>query len=203
MTFDRKIAETAFNKLLELNHRHSQRRFNTACFLLERTIGKAVKRDGLECIQNFAMSSQLKFYRQRRLNSSLGLSSDISQSIHRPFPDDSFTNVIGPGIVSKQTGAYHTAGAPSQIFSSNGDKIGAQTLNGSAVPFGQRQVSVMLNTTFSPSKLSSNKYDSHMKDYQVQMGFGAVPNHIEKTKPALAKKRTSSRSTSQKRYVNK
>ena len=105
------IAESAFNKLLELNHRHSQRRFTTACYLLERSVGKIVKRDGLECIQRFAMSNQLRFFRQKRLNSSLQFS-DISPSISRPNGvDDSFTNVMGPGIVTKQN--YHSAFAPS------------------------------------------------------------------------------------------
>ena len=31
----RKIAETAFNRVLELNHRHSKARFKTAVFLLQ------------------------------------------------------------------------------------------------------------------------------------------------------------------------
>ena len=65
------IAESAFNKLLELNHRHSQRRFATACYLLERSVGKIIKRDGLESISKFAMASQLRFYRQKKLNSSM------------------------------------------------------------------------------------------------------------------------------------
>jgi len=31
-----KIAETAFNQILEHNHKHSDARFDTACFLIER-----------------------------------------------------------------------------------------------------------------------------------------------------------------------
>ena len=45
--------------------------------------------------------------------------------------EDTFSNVIGPGIVTRQN--YHSAFAPSQIFSSNGDKVSC--LTGSAVPF--------------------------------------------------------------------
>lgn len=31
-----KIAESAFNQILELNHKHSDMRFDTACFMLEK-----------------------------------------------------------------------------------------------------------------------------------------------------------------------
>jgi len=34
-----KVAESAFNKILELNHRHSEKRFHSACYLLEKSIG--------------------------------------------------------------------------------------------------------------------------------------------------------------------
>ena len=43
-----KIAQTAFNKILELNHRHSKRRFEVACYLLERGIGMKLKREGMD-----------------------------------------------------------------------------------------------------------------------------------------------------------
>jgi len=78
----------------------------------------------------------------------------------------------------------------------------ASIISGSAVPFqtqNPNQVSVQLNTTFTPSRLASN-YDSQMEKFSKQMGFGAVPNHVEKK---VSRKRSSSRSTSQKRYVNK
>lgn len=60
---------------------------------------------------------------------------------------------------------------------------------------------VSVNTTFSPSKLVSGNYDSAMEQYGRQMGFGAVPNHVQRK--TTSKKRNSSRSTSQKRLVNK
>ena len=60
-----KIAEKAFNKILELNHRHSQQRFGAACFLLEKSIGKTIKRDAFIMVQKFAMLSQLKHHRTK------------------------------------------------------------------------------------------------------------------------------------------
>ncbi len=154
------IAESAFNKLLELNHRHSQRRFATACYLLERSVGKIVKRDGLESISKFAMMNQLRFFRQKKLNSSIQFS-DVSHSVSKSNiagVDNAFTNVLGPGIITRAN--YHSAFAPSQIFSSNMEK--ASIMSGSAVPFqtqNPNHVSVQLNTTFTPSQLASN-YDS-------------------------------------------
>jgi hypothetical protein len=190
---------TAFNKLLEMNHRHSSRRFSTACFLLEKSVGRIIKRDGMECIQKFAMTNQLRFYRQKKLNQSINFS-DMSQSVSKR--DDVFTNVLGPGIITRQQ--YHSAFAPSQIFSSNGDSAKFQNLTASVVPVTNSKnpmVSVQLNTTFSPSKLTTGNYDSQMEHYGRQMGFGAVPNHVEKK--TSSKKRNSSRSTSQKRLMHK
>jgi len=40
-----KIAAVSFNKILELNHRHSKKRFETACKLLTKTACRTVKRD--------------------------------------------------------------------------------------------------------------------------------------------------------------
>jgi len=45
-----KIAEKAFNKILELNHRHSKQRFAAACFLLTKSVGKIMKKDAIDCI---------------------------------------------------------------------------------------------------------------------------------------------------------
>ena len=45
-----KIAEKAFNKILELNHRHSNQRFESACFLLTKSVGKIIKKDAVERI---------------------------------------------------------------------------------------------------------------------------------------------------------
>ena len=45
-----KIAEKAFNKILELNHRHSNQRFESACFLLTKSVGKIIKKDAIERI---------------------------------------------------------------------------------------------------------------------------------------------------------
>lgn len=45
-----KIAEKAFNKILELNHRHSNQRFTAACFLLTKSVGKIMKKDAVERI---------------------------------------------------------------------------------------------------------------------------------------------------------
>jgi hypothetical protein len=195
------VATTAFNKLLELNHRHSSRRFSTACYLLERSVGKIIKRDGMESIQKFAMTNQLRFFRQKKLNQSINFS-DVSQSVSKRG-DDIFTNVLGPGIVTRQQ--YHSAFAPSQIFSSNGDSAKPQNMTASVVPMtiGKSPiVSVQLNnTTFSPSKMINGNYDSQMEQYGRQMGFGAVPNHVEKK--TTSKKRNTSRSTSQKRFMHK
>jgi len=49
-----KIAETAFNKILELNHRHSNQRFSSACFLLTKSIGRVMTRDAVQKISNYA-----------------------------------------------------------------------------------------------------------------------------------------------------
>ena len=45
-----KIAEKAFNKILELNHRHSSQRFESACFLLTKSVGKILKKEAIEKI---------------------------------------------------------------------------------------------------------------------------------------------------------
>ena len=45
-----KIAEKAFNKILELNHRHSNQRFEAACFLLTKSVGKIMKKDAVDRI---------------------------------------------------------------------------------------------------------------------------------------------------------
>lgn len=45
-----KIAEKAFNKILELNHRHSSQRFESACFLLTKSAGKIIKKEAMERI---------------------------------------------------------------------------------------------------------------------------------------------------------
>ena len=43
-----KIAEKAFNKILELNHRHSRQRFESACFLMTKSLGKLIKKDAID-----------------------------------------------------------------------------------------------------------------------------------------------------------
>ena len=45
-----KIAEKAFNKILELNHKHSSQRFESACFLMTKSIGKLIKKDAIDRI---------------------------------------------------------------------------------------------------------------------------------------------------------
>ena len=61
----RKIAEKAFNKILELNHRHSNQRFDSACFLLTKSLGKIVKKDAIDRIGQYATMNQLRHHRQR------------------------------------------------------------------------------------------------------------------------------------------
>ena len=40
----KRIAERAFNKVLEVNHRHSEKRFEGGCFILERVLAKGEER---------------------------------------------------------------------------------------------------------------------------------------------------------------
>eukprot|EP00354_Favella_ehrenbergii_P001330 CAMPEP_0170451388 /NCGR_PEP_ID=MMETSP0123-20130129/649_1 /TAXON_ID=182087 /ORGANISM="Favella ehrenbergii, Strain Fehren 1" /LENGTH=76 /DNA_ID=CAMNT_0010713069 /DNA_START=967 /DNA_END=1197 /DNA_ORIENTATION=- len=49
-----KIAEKAFNKILELNHKHSRQRFESACFLMTKSVGKLIKKDAMERISQYA-----------------------------------------------------------------------------------------------------------------------------------------------------
>jgi len=165
---------------------------------MERSIGKIIKRDGLESIQNFAMHNHLRFYRQKKISNGSIVYSDIS---HRVQTNETLSNVLGPGIITRKN--YHSAFAPSQMFSSNGDRSFA--VNGSAVPFqkANNQVSVQLNnTTFLASNTSIGHYDTAMENYNTQMGFGAVPNHVE-NKSTTSKRTRKSRSSSQRRIINK
>lgn len=99
-----KIAEKAFNKILELNHRHSSQRFDSACFLLTKSVGKIIKKDAIERISQYATMSQLRHHRQRNYaGSSFCTSIDLSphrnpQNYESRKSGDKHSNIVRVGV---------------------------------------------------------------------------------------------------------
>lgn len=114
----------------------------------------------------------------------------------KPSASDNFSNVLAPGVISRlynNQSVILSNGEPSQ-FNSN--------VFSSAVPNNYKTNSNnMSSISIAPTTNKSGRtYDSQMDKFGVKMGFGAVQNVQSKRS---SKKRSTSRSTSQKRFVNK
>lgn len=192
-----KIAEKAFNKILELNHKHSSQRFESACFLMTKSIGKLIKKDAIDRISQYATMSQVRQHRNRKFTGlSFATSIDFSPNAKAAYEQrksgDKLSNIVRVGIES--------ANANSQIVPTPSVPYHSQTKLASSQ---QKMNSGYNSYLVTPNRALSNQYDAQMQNFGVQMGFGAVPSRVTaavtSTTQSNKRKRSRSRSHSQQR----
>ena len=119
-----KIAEKAFNKILELNHKHSRQRFESACFLMTRSVGKLIKKDAMERISQYATMTQLRAHRQKKFTgSSFATSLDFSPHRYGAYDSrnskDKLSNIVRVGIHNPSANASSSNPPPSVPYHSS------------------------------------------------------------------------------------
>ena len=131
--------------------------------MLEKSIGKTIKRDAFELVQKFALISQLKHHRARQpFGMSFRTSNDNSimfnDAFSRKSQGDNLSNILRPGLIKTDKSFV--------------DASAGGVPNVTSKPSG--------HTSFmTPASNTSRTYDSHMVNYGFQMGFGAVPSRVQ------------------------
>lgn len=87
------MAQSAFNKILELNHRHSEKRFTTGVFLLQKAVGKGARRQALNKIAVFTEMNYLRNARENQMTPERYHFNKLHSNITSA---DATTNMIGP-----------------------------------------------------------------------------------------------------------
>ena len=194
-----RIAEKAFNKILELNHRHSNQRFESACFLLTKSVGKIIKKDAFGHISQYATMTQLRHHRQRNYAGSSFVTS-VHQSPHPMYYDsrksgDKLSNIVRPGIQqhSGSTSLQNPNPSVPQHISLSANANDSSHL-------GQHRPSGFASF-MTPNTTTSRQYDTQIANFGVQMGFGAVPGRITASQGSKKRRRSNSRSASQRRSL--